>query len=1042
MKSLLQIIIVLICLTANSWAVTNQIGGVGVATSSTSFTLSGSGVTALFCNTLTGGSTVMLASLSDNRAGINHLTTAVLATTGTIAAGTNYVTVTAASGTSIVTLPLSSVTGTSINSVFILNGSAGQSTVGTITVTCQGSDTFIGGATTITIVNAVGQSIKCSTDGSGTWFPISNSAAFGWGVDAAGNWNTSSNWYNNKIPNTKTVTAYFGPVLSTGRTVTLDINPTIGNISINSSPPFTFTGGTLTLDNNGATPTLKVSGSHTIGSILAGSSGLNKTGTGIISFTGSNTLTGTTSITAGTIQYDNAIAYCTNGPIIVNNATAQIGNNITSSGTYNLTISGTGAANGATGVLENTSGTNSIASPISLAANSTISSDNGILSITGSLYGAYNLAINNNSPGGWNGTYYSGLQLSTGTISNGGTITLSGTGVGAIVFNSDLTSGVTGLIQNSLSSPWYLLGSATNVFPITANAGTTYLKTSGASTTISIANPINSGTTGNSAVILKSSGTNTINCTAGVVLKNQDLVLQNSGLGDTLGITTTAISGTGNLYTLANTGPINISFAPTFVGSFTNSGTGAYTTTISGSLGTSITSGTQNSTASTLYITATNIFPGGFNLASGTLSISGISTYSSGVTGSPIGTGTLTIGNNTTITNNASTDTLYATKIALSGSMNIAGNNSMIISTPALVLNGGNTIINCNSKSIGVNITATSGTLTGNSEAAGLGSWEFNNGTGALTISNGTLDFESPLTSTTVYGTVRFTTATNTSFTSNSGLIVGPNTLLFNAGGFDTTNCPTLTINGIVDGCDVASTIYSLSGSGYYLLSMASAATTARTLTIMGTSGTTTFSGSLRDGPGPAALALTKNGASTLTMSGINIFSGATTISAGNLFVTGTMPAASAVAVDTSGTLGGTGLISGTVTVANTAGCIIMGGTANNAPETLTVSRLIMSGTNAGINVNTNGTTVASVITISGTFTTGVCKVNIMNTLNTGTYNIITAGGRSGNPPTVGTNNSGHTAAITRPSGNTWVLTISLIFFGIYIPKRRYKRIL
>ncbi len=87
------------------------------------------------------------------------------------------------------------------------------------------------------------------------------------------------------------------------------------------------------------------------------------------------------------------------------------------------------------------------------------------------------------------------------------------------------------------------------------------------------------------------------------------------------------------------------------------------------------------------------------------------------------------------------------------------------------------------------------------------------------------------------------------------------------------------------------------------------------TLTVTGGG---SFSGELIDGSGK--LALTVDGAGqTLTLSGVNTYTGMTTIDAGTLLVnaSGSLAADSAVTVNDGGTLGGNGTINGTVNVAS-----------------------------------------------------------------------------------------------------------------------------
>ena len=73
----------------------------------------------------------------------------------------------------------------------------------------------------------------------------------------------------------------------------------------------------------------------------------------------------------------------------------------------------------------------------------------------------------------------------------------------------------------------------------------------------------------------------------------------------------------------------------------------------------------------------------------------------------------------------------------------------------------------------------------------------------------------------------------------------------------------------------------------------------------------TTFIGSIQDGTGLTALV--KEGTGTLTLSGTNTYTGATTIDAGTLSVNGSIASSSMTTVNAGGTLGGNGIVGNTI---------------------------------------------------------------------------------------------------------------------------------
>ena len=113
--------------------------------------------------------------------------------------------------------------------------------------------------------------------------------------DGGGTWSTSvsgTNWWNGTAnvawPNLTTSSAIFGAGSGAAGTVTVGDTVTTNGITFNSpgSGAYTLTGGTISLA--GTTPTITANSAASIGSILSGSAGLTKTGSGMLTLSGAN----------------------------------------------------------------------------------------------------------------------------------------------------------------------------------------------------------------------------------------------------------------------------------------------------------------------------------------------------------------------------------------------------------------------------------------------------------------------------------------------------------------------------------------------------------------------------------------------------------------------------------------------------------------------------------------------------------------------------------------------------------------------------------
>jgi len=122
-----------------------------------------------------------------------------------------------------------------------------------------------------------------------------------WTSLADGLWSQTNNWQNGNPANGADMTATFNQ--STGATITLDSARPIGNLVFGGSNHI-LSGGTLTLTSTSGISNVAVAtgASAFIGSVLTGASHLNKTGDGTLVLSGTNTYSGTTNVSAGTLH--------------------------------------------------------------------------------------------------------------------------------------------------------------------------------------------------------------------------------------------------------------------------------------------------------------------------------------------------------------------------------------------------------------------------------------------------------------------------------------------------------------------------------------------------------------------------------------------------------------------------------------------------------------------------------------------------------------------------------------------------------------------
>lgn len=208
----------------------------------------------------------------------------------------------------------------------------------------------------------VGAGDSSVTGGAGTW----NTTATA-GTWTADNGATNVAWVNNTTPDS----AIFGDVAGT---VTLGTGIRANTLTFNTAG-YSIAGNTLTLA--GTTPTINAQADATISSIIAGTDGLIKTGSGVLTLSGVNTYTGGTTIKGGTlvVSADNNLGGTgASNPITLDGGTLSTGTtNLALNANHPLTIGAAGGTiNGSVANVVNFSG---------LAANKLVGS--GTLTITG-----------------------------------------------------------------------------------------------------------------------------------------------------------------------------------------------------------------------------------------------------------------------------------------------------------------------------------------------------------------------------------------------------------------------------------------------------------------------------------------------------------------------------------------------------------------------------------------------------------------------------------------------------------------------------------
>lgn len=253
-------------------------------------------------------------------------------------------------------------------------------------------------------------------------------------VDGAGAWDTTSAlWSNGTVDsiwnNAGNDIAVFGSSNGAAGTVTVD-TITAGGLTFNAatSGSYLLSGGTLTL--GGSTPTITTNANAEISSAIAGTTGLTKAGSGVLTLSGTNSFTGGLKLNAGTVSFS-AGANLSTGTVTFGggalrfagtsgyNAISRTWSVGTSGATFDLGTSGSGYV-----VYSGTmSFTGSGARTITLSGSSSSSGTSGVSFVIGDGSGGATSLVKNGTAS-WN---LSGANTYTGsTTVNAGTLFLNG----------------------------------------------------------------------------------------------------------------------------------------------------------------------------------------------------------------------------------------------------------------------------------------------------------------------------------------------------------------------------------------------------------------------------------------------------------------------------------------------------------------------------------------------------------------------------------------------------------------------------------------
>ena len=726
----------------------------------------------------------------------------------------------------------------------------------------------------------------------------------------------------------------------------------------------------------------------TYAGVLSGTGQLKKDGTAVLTLTGANTYTGLTTVIQGTLS-GNTTSLRGN---IVNSGVVQF--NQTSNGNYTGVISGTGQLSKIGTAVLTLTGANTYTGLTTVSAG-TLSGNT--TSLSGAIANSGVVEFNQTA----NGTY-SGVISGTGQLRKIGTAVLTLTG-------ANTYTGLTTVSAGTLS------GNTTSLRGAIANSGVVqFNQTSNGNYTGVISGTGQLSKTGTGVLILTGANTYTglTTVTAGTLRGNTTSLrgnIANSGVVEfnqtTNGTYAGVISGTGQLSTIG-TAVLTLTGANTYTGLTTVSAG-----TLSGST-TSIRGNLANSGVVEFNQTTNGTFAGVISgagqlrkIGTAVLTLTGVNTYTGLTT---VSAGTLS-GSTTSLLGNIVNSGVVQFNQTSNGNYTgvISGTGQLSkIGTALLTLTGANTYTGLT--------TVTAGTLRGNTTSlrgaiSNSGVVEFNqttNGTFAGVIS-GTGQLSKIGTAVlTLTGANTYTGLTTVSAGTLSGSTTSIRGNLANSGVVQFNQTTNGTFAGVISGTGqlskIGTAVLTLTGANTYtgLTTVSAGTLSGSTTSIRGNlanSGVVEFNQTTNGtfaGVISGAGQLRKIGTAVLTLTGVNTYTGLTTVSAGTLSGSTTSLLGNIVnngVVQFNQTSNGnyTGVISGTGQLSKIGtGVLILTG-ANTYTGLTTVSAGTLRGNTTSLSGNiANSGVVEFNQTTNGTFAGVISGTGQLSKIGTGTVSL------------------------------------------------------